>query len=263
MTYNFRYDRSRTIEILERIHRDKQFSQGWGGGEGADLDLRKDDFVAKTVEHYNLGTTRIPSNLTRMRQFMDGDMLIVPHLPKNGTVSVHIIDGDFPHCYRYDGLDSVHLNHRIALKSSFGLKGEISIDHVTLLAWHRKLRALRLPVLAIPDFSEAFSDIVTKLNSDPSLSFGPSELIEFLNRVFESVKDLVTKELRSIPSTGGAISFETLCEQLLKESGYQIVERHKYDRKGGDVDLVCKRSRKDMSIFEDGDVTLLVQVKKV
>ena len=262
MTYNFRHDRSRTPEILARIDRDKQISQGWGGGEGANLDLRKDDFVAKTVNYYNLRTTRIPSNLTRMREFKDGDILVVPRIPEYGTVSVHIVDGDFPDCYGYDVSDDTHQNHRIALKDSFGLMSEISIGHVTLLAWRAKLQWLRLPVLAIPDFSEAFSDVVTAMRSDPSRRFRPSELDDFLTRVSHSIEDIVTEELRSMPSSGSGISFESLCGQLLQVNGYKVDRHNWYDRQGGDVDLKCKRSRQDTSVFEGGDVTLFVQVKK-
>lgn len=262
MIYNFRHDKSGTEEILIRIDRDKQISQGWGGGAGADLDLRKNDFVVKTFAHYGLKATRIPSNLMRIREFKDGDMLITPHLPEYGTVSVHIVHGDFPNCYSYDVSDETHQNHRIALKCSFGLKGEISIDYVTLLAWRAKLQWLRLPVLEIPDFNEAFSDVVSKMKSDPSLRFGPSELNEFLISVYGKVKKVVTDELRNMPPSGGAISFEGLCEQLLQASGYQIEARHQYDRQGGDVDLICKRPRRDISVFESGDVILFVQIKK-
>ena len=262
MTYNFRHDRSRTNEIKTRIDSDNLISQGWGGGVGADLDLRNDDFITKTVDYYDLSTTRIPSNLTRMRQFKDGDTLVMPHLPEYGTVSVHIVDGDFPSCYNYDPSDDTHQSHRIALKDSFGLEGEISIDHVTLLAWRARLQWLRFPVLAIPDFSEAFSDIVTKISSGSSLSFSPSKLDEFLTGVFEKVKKVMTEELRNMPPSGGAISFEGLCEKLLQENGYKVVQRNQYDRQGGDVDLICSRSKQDASVFEGGDVTLFVQIKK-
>ena len=262
MIYNFRHDRSRTNEIKARIDSDRQISQGWGGGDGADLDLREDDFIAKTVAHYNLSTTRIPSNLTRIREFKDGDLLVVPHLPEYGTVSLHVVDGDFPGCYCYDASDDTHQNHRIELKCSYGLKSEISIYNEKLLAWRAKLQWLRLPVLARPDFSEAFSDIVTRMKSDPSLSLGPSKLDDFLNGVSDRIKEVVTKKLRSMPSSGGEISFESLCERLLKESGYEIKRRHQYDRQGGDIDLICRRSRQDTSDFEGGDVTLFVQVKK-
>ena len=197
-----------------------------------------------------------------MREFKDGDILVVPHIPEYGTVSVHIVDGDFPGCYSYDVSDDTHQNHRIALKCSFGLKGEISIYYTTLLAWRAKLQWLRLPVLAIPDFSEAFSDVVTAMRSDPSRRFGPSKLDDFLTRVSHSIEDIVTKELRSMPSSGGGISFESLCGQLLQVNGYKVDKHNWYDRQGGDVDLKCKRSRQDTSVFEGGDVTLFVQVKK-
>ena len=250
MTYNFRHDKSRTNEILARIDSDKQISQGWGGGEGAELDLRKDDFVTRTVAHYGLKTTKIPSNLTRMKEFKDGDMLVVPHIPEYGTISVHIVDGDFASCYSYDESDDTHQNHRIALKCSFGLKGEISIYYTTLLAWRAKLQWLRFPVLAIPDFSEAFSDVVTAMRSDPSRRFGPSELDEFLTEVSDSIEDIVTEKLRSMPPSGGGISFESLCGQLLQVNGYKVDKHNWYDRQGGDVDLKCKRSRQDTSVFE-------------
>lgn len=264
MIYNFRHDRTRTEEVLARIKRDKQLSQGWGGGAGANppLDLRNKDFVGRTVAHYELGTTRIPSNLSRMREFKDGDMLVVPHLPNYGTVSVHIIDGDFPGRYCYDESDVTHLNHRIALKCSFGLEGEISIYNEELFAWYAKLKSWQYPVVAIPQFYETFSHIVEELRSDESRRFDPSELNDFLNNCFERIEDVLTKQLRSMPAAGGAVSFESLCARILEAEGYEIVARNQYDGQGGDVDLVCKRSRQDTSIFESGDVTLFVQIKK-
>ena len=189
-------------------------------------------------------------------------MVIVPHLPEYGTVSVHVVDGDFPNCYSYDVSDDTHQNHRIVLKDSFGLGGEISIYNEKLLAWYGKLKSLRLPVLPIPEFGEIFSDVVTAVRAEGACRYDPSELDDFLNRVSQVVRGVVTQELLSMPPSGSAISFESLCERLLKANGYEIEARNQYDRHGGDVDLRCKRSRRDTSIFEGGDVTLFVQIKK-
>lgn len=263
MIYNFRHDRDRTEEVLARIRRNQQLSQGWGGGEDGGLDLREEDFVNRTVSRYELGTTRIPSNLSRMREFRDGDVLVTPHLPEDGMVSIHIVNGNFPDCYFYNETDGTHLNHRIALRDSFGLNGEISIYYHTLTAWLAKLRWLRYPVLPIPQFNETFLDIVNQMMADEPPHFEPSEWSDFLNDCFDQTKDILTEKLRSIPPSGRrAVSFEGVCEQLLKEEGYEIVKNNWYDRQGGDVDLVCKRSRQDTSIFESGDVTLFVQIKK-
>ena len=201
MIYNFRHDGTRTEEVLARIRHDGQLSQGWGGGAGANppLDLRNEDFVGRTVAHYDLGTTRIPSNLSRMREFQDGDILVVPHLPQYGTVSIHIIDGDFPDCYGYDEFDVTHLNHRIALESSFGLEGEISIYNEELFAWYARLQSWRYPVVPIPQFYETFSHIVEELRSDEPRRFDPSGLNDFLNKCFKRIENVLTEKLRDMP----------------------------------------------------------------
>ena len=83
-----------------------------------------------------------------------------------------------------------------------------------------------------------------------------------MNDIYEEIKDVVTKKLRSMPASGGEISFESLCERLLQKNGYKIERRNQYDGQGGDIDLRCKRSRSNSSIFEGGEVTLCVQIKK-
>ena len=265
MIYNFRHDKERTGEVLTRILVDKEISQGWGGGEEANLDLRQEDFVGKTFTYYrgeHCRTTRIPSNLTRIRDFNDGDLLVMPHLPDYGKVSIHIVDGDYPSCYRYETPDDTHQNHRIKINASFGLDGGISIYNTELLEYCSSLRSLQLPVLPIPYFFETFSDIVKAKRSNPSLHFDKSELEDFLSGVYEEIKNVVTGKLRSMPSSGGEISFEGICERLLQINGYKIESRNQYDRQGGDIDLRCIRSRSDISIFESGEVTLFVQIKK-
>ena len=266
MIYNFRHDKTQTDDIAKRAAEEKQLSQGWGGGHGAQLDLRQEGFVERVMHHYegDLRSTRIPTNLTRMASFQDGDLLVTPHLPEYGLVSLHVVDGNFPDCYHYDGEDEddTHLNHRIRLKRSVGLDGRISIYNEKLLPWYAKLQWLRLPVLPIPDFEGAFSEILNEVEEDPSRELLPSELDEFLDEVARKVEDLVIGKLRSMPPSAGAISFERLCERLLESAGYVIEAHNQFDRQGGDADLRCRRSRRDTSPYEGGDVTLFVQIKK-
>ena len=264
MIYNIRHDRCKVAEILNRIRKEKQLSMGLGGGHDADLDLRKDGFVAKTVDYYGLQTTKTPSNLSRMSQFKDGDILVTPHLPEYGKVSIHIVNGSFPDCYRYcppSDSDGSHESHRILLKKSFGLNGEISIYNTRLIPWRAKLQSLRFRVLPIPQFVEPFSAIVREMEQDSTSQFDRSDLDDFLKSLSENVENLITKKLEELPPTG-AMSFESLCERLLSATGYRIIRRNYYDKQGGDVDLICVRSRSDVSIFESGEVRLFVQIKK-
>lgn len=245
-----------------RIRNDKEISQGWGGGGEVDLDLDKEDFIGKTVTCHECRTTRVPSNLTRIRDFKDGDLLVMPHLPGYGKVSIHIVDGNYPECYRYDTLDRTCQNHRIKIKDSFGLAGEFSIYGSELVEYRASLRSLQLPVLPIRYFLTTFSDIVEAKKSDPSHSVDKSELDDFLNSISMEINKVVTEKLRNMSPSGRETSFESLCERLLQINGYTIKRHNLYDRQGGDTDLICTRSRQDTSIFEGGEVTLFVQIKK-
>lgn len=259
--YNFRHDRDRTAEIAARIEADHEVSQGWGGGE-ANLDILEKGFVDATRECYELNTTRIPTNLSRIGDLKDGDLLVMPHMPKQGCVSIHVVDGSFPECYRYEPEDVTHQNHRVMVRQSFGMGGEISARHVTLAEYHAQLRWLRLPVLPIPQYGAEFETIVRRMEVDATAEFRPSALDEFLLGVAVELEKLFIKRVRGISASGGDISFEKLCERLLTANGYRVERRNQYDGVGGDVDLVCKRMRGNTSIFETGEVTLFVQVKK-
>lgn len=261
MIYNFRHDRDRTQEIAERIRREKQVSQGWGGGISENLGLHTEDFVSNTCSFYRLRTTRIATNLSRMKDFRNDDILVLPHLPEYGAVSLHIVDGDFPSCYEYDSSDPTHQNHRIKVKRSFGMNGEISVWNVALAPYHAKLRWLRLPVLPTPQFKSIFAQLVETLSagSGGQAQFGASELDDFLRDMARSVVAEATRKMREMPASGGAISFEALCERIVVGSGYRVVGRNRYSREGGDLDLICQR---DGTVFETGDVTLCIQIKK-
>ena len=239
-----------------------EVSQGWGGGPDGNLDLRHHGFAESTRQHYKLVSTRVPTNLKRIRNFGDGDLLVMPHVPEYGRVSLHVVDGSYPDCYRYDPLDETHQNHRIAVRRSFGLEGQISIRYVALAEYHAKLRWLRLPVLPIGQFTPQFEEIIAEIDNNENAVFQAAELDDYFARVAGELENLVTQRIRTMPASGGPISFERLCERVLVESGYNVEERNQYDGRGGDVDLVCTRIRRDASIFEDGVVTLFVQVKK-
>jgi hypothetical protein len=197
-----------------------------------------------------------------MRSFKDGDLLVVPHLPWHGTVSVHVVDGDFPACYAYRDADPLHLNHGVKVRASFGLNGGISIYNHELTTWYARLRGLQLPVIQVPDLEATFRTIISDLTQTPDKKHPESKLHDYLaNTLAEAVR--VTKERFScMPASASAISFESVCEYLLSTWGYRIVGRNEYDGQGGDVDLRCARQRTDSSPFESGETELLVQVKR-
>ena|SRR5579859_2069254 len=264
MIYNFRYDRGERRTVIERILKESVMCQGWGGGE-QNLDLRREPFVQECLAAYKndgMNSSRIPTNLQRIRQFRDGDLLVVPNLPEDQKVSVVLVDGDFPQCYEWKR-DETHLNHRIRLKKkSYGLEGNISIYNVILTGWYAKLQWLRLPVLPIPDHQAAFERLISEIEKEPKAIFAESKLDEYLGQMLKDIMDDLVQKLRKINPASGPISFEAVCERLVRAAGYDVIGKHGYDKQGGDFDLRCSRSRTSVSPFESGDVNLYIQAKK-
>jgi len=262
MIYNFRIDRDNRDEVLRRLRENQLLCQGWGGGTEGKLSLEREDYVVACRTRYGLTSTRIPTNLSRIKDLRDGDLLVTPHLPKNGQVSVHIVDGDFPTCYSYLDSDDFHLNNQLLVKASYGLNGSVSIYNRLFVPWYGKLQWLRLPVLPIEEFEGIFRQLIDDLHSSPAKTFPRSNIDEYLNSLTKELLKVLRSSLSKISPSISDISFEKVCEYLVTESGYSIERRNIYNKVGGDVDLKCVRERSNISPFESGQVTLFVQIKK-
>lgn len=263
MIYNFRFDRGKKDEILKRIRLDRELSQGWGGGEvGISLEQDLDQIREKITECYDLKTTRIPTNLSKIKGFKDGDILITPHLPSEKTFSIHIVDGNFPECYSCVTSDETNMNHRIKIKHSYGLDGNLSLYNSEVAYWKGKLQWMRLPVLPMNQYKNEFTELINELRKDSSKKYNKSELSEYLENLQYQTSEFVRSKLQKINPSNDTISFESICESVLDNQGYKIVNRNVYDGEGGDVDLVCEKDRANISPFEQGQDTLYVQIKK-
>lgn len=264
MIYNFRIDRNRRDEIIKRLKKQFLLSQGWGGGEEGGLSLKenKENFQSLVQKRYDLRTTRIPTNLTKIRGFNDNDIIIVPHIPENLKFSILVVDGDFENSYEYNDSDEFHLNHTIRIKESYGLDGNLSMYNSLIAPWKGKLQWMRLPVLPINKYKQEFQQLLNNLREDHNAEFGKSTLEEHLENIQNDTLVFLSNKLQELNPSGGEINFESVCEYILKHNGYEITRRNMYDGKGGDVDLVCVKERADISPFEQGEETLYVQIKK-
>ncbi|TVQ30174.1 MAG: restriction endonuclease [Phycisphaeraceae bacterium] len=262
MIYNFRIDRSEAEAIASRIRNDGILSQGWGGGSPGDLDLRRDDFVQKCAQRYDLTSERVPNNLARIRELKRGDVLVTPHMPEYGKVAMHVVADDFPDCYEHLTNDDTHQNHRLRISKSFGMGGNVSIRCLALTTWYSKIQWLRYPVLPIPQYETGFRGVMDKLSDEPTYNYSESSIVDYLEKLRGELAAKIRDDLKGIRPSATGISFESICVRLLESAGYSIVRRNCYDSEGGDADFVCTRSRAEVSPFELGESLLCVQVKK-
>ncbi len=200
MIYNFRFDRDALTEILRRLREGNFISQGWGGSDN-NLDisrLSKSQFIRNCQEYYELKTSNIPRSLSKIYDFKNGDILVTPHLPEYGKVSLHIVEGDFPACYDYLEHDDAHLNHRIKIRKSYGIEGSISIDNFELAHWRSKLQSLRLPILPIKQQNEPiFQEIIRRIEKEHATFDAP----ELKRLTLENFKAFKKCELTLAPLT--------------------------------------------------------------
>jgi hypothetical protein len=166
----------------------------------------------------------------------DGDILVTPHLPDQGMVSIHIVEGDFPNCYCYDQNNSFHLNHQIRIKRSYGLKGNINIHNIELTEWYGKLSWFRLPVVPIEEYEGLFKDIIWQLEQNPLKIYGESEIDEFFEKEKNKILQLIRDSLNKMNPSRSKISFEQVCEQIITRFGYIVDKRNVCDGSGADID---------------------------
>jgi hypothetical protein len=257
MIYNFRIDRSQREFLKRGLEENSVLYQGWG-----QYDLSNERFIEETKKHYNLKSTRTPSSLSKMKAFKDEDVLLVPHFPENGLVTIAVVDGDYPGCYEWTVGQPRHLNHGIRVKKVYGLQGEISMYNQRLVEWYGKLSGLRLPIITLNGLDDTISEMVTLLESDPDQRFGKSSMDDYLADQTDKMLDSLLNQLQRLSPSRSDLSFEKVCEDLLLRFDYKLERRNYYNGKKGDADLVLKKENSSHSPFEVGEYYLFVQIKK-
>lgn len=259
---NMRIDRNHTKILNERL-RNKFISMGWGGGDIENLDLTQDNDLWKLFKScYNdrISIRRFNSIL-KIKKLRDNDILIIPHLPSPGKFVVGIVDGDFPDCYCYQENDLTHLNHRIKLKTIYGLDGNLDIHNFMVQKWYAKLSWMRLPFYPLSKYQDIFLYLIEKLRNEPNLSFDKSQLVDYFYEIKKKIKKMLIKELNLVSPSNSNINFEQICRELIESYGYIFEKSHKYQN-GGDADLIFEIPDDITSPFELSMSKLYVQIKK-
>lgn len=262
--YNFRTTRETDAHrecVVGRLEIDRILSQGWSGGPSLSLSNPDPAFAQATVACHQLSSSRIPTSLAHIREFKDGTILVTPHVPTDGKVSIHVVDGDYPDCYVYEADDRLGIGHGVKIRKSYGLYGEIDIHSIVLIEWYARLKYIRMPIQRIDGDLASFQSIMQQIDSGTRTVFHPSDIDEYVTKLGRETADFVKQRLQSMPDSLATVSFEGLCARLLEEAGYRVTGRNRHQG-GGDVDLICERDKGDTSPFQGGVDELYAQVKK-
>lgn len=258
--YNFRIDRDNREELLTRL-KNNTLSMGWGGGSTNLSMLESGSLFEKYKKTYSSMTSRKFNSIMKIRNFKDNDIIIVPHLPKNGKFIIVIIDGNFPECYSYKDNDTVHLNHCIKTKKIYGLDGNLDIHNVKVHNWYAKLGWMRLPIFPLFRYKEIFVDLLDSLENDTTSILDYSQLGDYIENIKKEIRKNIKNEFNKISPSNSNISFENICKEVIISYGYKFI-RHNHHKNGGDVDLIFSPQDDINNPFILRSDALYVQIKR-
>ena len=193
------------------------------------------------------------SILIPMTYMTKGDIVLVPKMPDWESFALMSVDQGY--CFdespasERDGLDDYRHTISVSQVKHFNYA---CCEDARIVA--KKMRAYQAAVR--PAWNVDLIAAVTRLYQNQTDN-KPLEITE----IFAQAKAGLTAELLQRIRLMKWNDLEKLVEMALIEGGYELVQRRKYDRQGGDADLIMTTTLPMLSEFIGTDLNLYVQVK--
>lgn len=236
--------------------------QGWGP-PGCDLRSPSGERVSKNdwEESYRDIWEEDPSPrrfaiLSNMLDLQEGDIVVVPKMPKWNQFTIARVSGD----YEFDS-DENREDHRhiVPVKSDSVRTFSYKANNEAFLVSCLFARAKHRPAIS---FSYDFQQIRACLN----LFDSPDQLNEQSDEsLYELTYDAVFKEaakrmLDEVQGWNGG-RFENAIRQAFEGQGYRILSHRPYDKEGGDADILMSMPPNPYEVFLPERKKIAVQVK--
>lgn len=195
--------------------------------------------------------------LSRFRQMTQGDIIVIPKMPEFEGFTLATVSGTY-------AFDSEPKERRH--KSTDDYRHVLAIDPSSCKSFHyassddarvvqRMMRAYQSAVNAAsnPDFIKAV-DALRQKQSDLTPKSNDAMVLNCRERFVKEVHE----KLKSMPWH----TFEDYVKETFEKAGYKFLQRHHFDGKGGDVDLVFTLGLAIVSEYAENDLKLHIQVKQ-
>lgn len=242
--------------------------QGWGFSEKFTLSQGKDRFIQNYLSVVNASEKTAQKQwnvLSRMLQIKHGDTIVIPKQPDHHHFLIVKAkqNPNLEGCYEFmkplqhtdDYRHVVHIDHE-----------DIQVVHYdslqTPLVIKRLLKSIAYssPVNFVKkkDFKEAVEKVFSSVEKSSLVEAHPvqTKLQIFEDQLYrewvKTVRDLTPSD------------FEKLVKKYMQDNGFEILKSNSYDRKGGDIDLLCSKEIQIETPFEPKSIplTYCIQIKK-
>lgn len=242
--YVFRINYEESWQPLVRSAIDRgELRQGWGMQQGTDS-LRVDQDESAFLKAWDKiwpGSEisyckRKYSSLSKMLDFNNGDIIVVPKAPDWRQFLILTVNGS----YRFDDdLNSKFNNgddfrHIIPVEYKKTVGYDYSDDSRKIV---KKFGAYRSPINSVYDkkFQNAINTLLQ--DSNKNLTTSQDELAALGLEDSQPFKDL-KKWIPNTINNWGADKLEKLIQSLFEKNGFTLIKRNRHNNKGGDIDLV-------------------------
>lgn len=202
------------------------------------------------------------SNLRKMLEMKEGDIILIPKFPKWNMFSLYRVTGkyyfelekeyeDYGHCIPVE----IATTYPYEIDKCFTYNGNEATKII-----HSKLRGYQTSINSV--YNEEIIKAIESLLQIKSIK-EVSLITEILRNIFEkNIKNMenLNKEIFSVRPN----DVEEIVEHIFKEQGYLVESKNSYDKKGGDSDRTFIKPLPILSEVNDeiGSCRVYVQIKK-
>ncbi|WP_300328890.1 restriction endonuclease [Fusobacterium sp.] len=201
------------------------------------------------------------TNLKKMLEMKEGDIILVPKFPNWNMFSLYKVKGK----YYFDLEEKGDYGHCIPVEVATTLSNEVdkcfaynANDSAKMI--HSKLRAYQTSINSI--YSKEIINAIENLLKIRSIKEEIS--------ISEILKDIFYKNIKEMKNLNNKIfsvrpdDVEKIVEEIFKKQGYLVESKNLYDKKGGDSDRTFIKPLPILSEVDNelGNCRVYVQIKK-
>lgn len=273
--YVFRINYNEHYKTIRSELLNNKLRQGWGAEE---MNIDQDFKRFKEAWRSNWGKEdgsdslieKRYKNIKIMTEIKQGDYIIIPKIStKEEFVCRSFIIAKCKKEYQFKELKKINdFGHYLEVEVLFSCRYDMDIDSQLISS---KFRAYQSPLnrVKIEDFKNAVNGLIDKYKESPEVFDNECpDLISMIDigtrKKREGYLKYIVDALRNLNNN----KFEDIIADLFEKNGYEVVRKHMYNGKDGDIDIIFNAYNRNTlmhNIYEICDLEsphIYVQAKK-
>lgn len=243
--YVFRINYNEHYKTIRSELLNNKLRQGWGAG-GMDVDQDFKSFKVAWRSNWDKkdGSDSLIEkryrNIKIMTEIKQGDYIIIPKIStKDDFVCRSFVVAKCKNGYKFETLEKINdFGHYLEVDILFSCRYDMDIDSQTISS---KFRAYQSPLnrVKVEDFENAVDRLINKHKETPDMFDNECpDLISMIDIGTREKREGYLKHIVDALRNLNNHKFEDIIAELFEKNGYLVVGNNRYDRDGGDIDII-------------------------